>query len=151
MRFRWLISFLGLTTVIACSSPTTLDGFALVLPGAGSLTAAMDPAEIMSARIEDNRLRLQVSHAAGCSDHAFSLLHDGIFLESNPVQTNLQLAHDANGEPCRALAMPVLYFDLAPLAELYRKAYGGDGGAIVLHIRAPGAVDPIRPPLLFEF
>lgn len=150
MRIRLLLYLAAVCAAAACGSPTAFEDYALVLPGAGSLTARMDAAEILSARVEGDRLRLQVAHSAGCSEHDFALLLDGVFLESHPVQTHLRLAHDAHGEVCRALAMPILYFDLIPLQQLYRASYGS-GGAIILHVWAPGATGPVEPPLLYEF
>jgi hypothetical protein len=150
MPLRILLGMAVISSFVSCQRPTGLDGYAPVIPAAGSLTARMDAAEILSARIEGDRLRLEVAHAAGCSDHDFALLHDGGFLESHPVQTHIRLAHDAHGEMCRALAMPVLYFDLSPLEELYRESYR-TGGAIVIHLWGPGATGPVAPPLLYEF
>jgi hypothetical protein len=46
------------------------------------------------------------------------------FSESDPVQANLYLRHDANGDACRALIQRSLYFDLSPISGLHEDIYG---------------------------
>ena len=123
---------------------------ALVLVGSGPATERMDPAEILTAELQGDLLRLQLRYGGGCATHDFSLLHSGVFLESFPVQTHLTLAHDAHGDPCRALLSTRVEFDLTPLKRSFQKSYG-ERGTIVLHLRPPGATTISVPPIRYDF
>ena len=46
------------------------------------------------------------------------------FLESHPVQANLYLRHNSNGDLCEALINENVSFNLRPIAELYKSLYG---------------------------
>jgi len=55
----------------------------------------------------------------------FSLcMSPAAFLESYPVQANLYLRHNSNGDACEALVNESVSFNLRPIAELYKTAYG---------------------------
>jgi hypothetical protein len=127
-----------------------VDGAIVLIPGDGAATARLDRADIVSSEIVGDRLHLRVQHAGGCARHDFALIHSGVFMESLPVQTRLQLAHDANGDNCRALLTRDLSFDLAPLKAAYQQAYGSRGPLIV-HLIAPGGGAAPARPLRYEF
>jgi hypothetical protein len=93
-----------------------------------------DPYELMSARIEGDTLHATVQYGGGCADHEFALLVVPIFLESYPVQMSGSLAHDAKGDPCRALVSSDLRFDLSPIKAAYRSAYGVRSDTVHLRI-----------------
>jgi hypothetical protein len=137
----------------ACSRPMPLqpaEGPSPVqITSIGS--ARMDAAEILRAEIAGDELRLEVQYGGGCAPHHFSLLHEGIFLESQPVQARLHLAHDAHGDPCRALIRRSLAFDLTPLKRAYQSSYQTSRGVIVVHVVAPGSAHPHQPSLRYEF
>ena len=44
---------------------------------------------------------------------------DGTFLESNPVQVELVLTHDANGDSCEAWLSQVVVFDLKSISAMW--------------------------------
>jgi hypothetical protein len=139
--------------VVACSRPAPLqpgDGPSPVqIASIGS--ARMDPAEILHAQIAGDELRLDVRYGGGCAQHHFSLLHEGVFLESQPVQARLHLAHDAQGDRCRALIGRSLMFDLTPLKRAYQSSYQASRGAIIVHVIAPGSAQAHQPSLRYEF
>lgn len=91
-----------------------------------------DPINLLSASVYGDTLQLEVSHGGGCAQHLYGLRWDGSFLESLPVQAVLSLTHDAQGDVCKAIVFETLYFDLMPLKEQYRQAYGAPRGRIVL-------------------
>jgi hypothetical protein len=95
-----------------------------------------DRYEFLSARIEGDVLHVQVQHGGGCTTHDFTLLISPIFMESYPVQMSGSLAHDAKGDPCRALVGSTLHFDLSPIKHLYRQSYGVQSDTI--HLRIAG-------------
>jgi hypothetical protein len=138
---RMLSRVVLLASLVACSNITateTADTPKAVQLANGSAAPRFDPASIESAAIEGDLLRLQVRHGGGCEKHDFELLHSGVFLESNPVQARLDLAHDAHGDACRALVGARLSFDLAPLKREYQQAYAQQHGIVVLLVKAPG-------------
>jgi hypothetical protein len=100
-----------------------------------------DPYELASARVEGDTLHVTVQYGGGCAVHDFSLLVVPIFLESYPVQMSGSLAHDAKGDPCRALVSSDLRFDLSPIKEAYRQSYGVQSDTVHLRIADwPGPV-----------
>lgn len=71
-------------------------------------------------------LVLDITHGGGCKEHEYALfMSPSVFGESYPVQANLYLQHQADGDACKALLQPKLCFNLRPVAEQYRKFYGG--------------------------
>jgi hypothetical protein len=101
-----------------------------------------DRAAITRAVLDGDELVLDVEHSGGCAEHDFALYAGG-FRESEPVQTVLHLAHDAHGDPCRALVRRELRFHLGPLQDAYRRSYGR-GGTLVLQVAEPGVTPPVR-------
>jgi hypothetical protein len=53
-------------------------------------------------------------------------------MESFPVQVAARLAHDADGDPCRALLTSTLRFDLSPLRGHFEASYGPGRGTVVI-------------------
>ena len=75
--------------------------------------------------IVGDTITLSISYAGGCEEHSFSLyMSPATFLESYPVQANLYLRHDSNGDACEALISEDISFNLHPVALLYKKIYG---------------------------
>jgi hypothetical protein len=115
-----------------------VDGPLAVVVGSPGTSYRTDPATILGARIEGDLLNLDVEFGGGCSEHEFALVHSGGFRESFPVQTDLRLMHDANGDPCRALVQRMLVFDLTPLKQVYLTSYAAPSGEMEIHVIAPG-------------
>jgi hypothetical protein len=80
-------------------------------------------------------------YGGGCAVHDFALLVVPIFLESYPVQMSGSLAHDAKGDPCRALVSSDIRFDLSPIKEAYRQSYGVQSDTV--HLRIGDWPDPV--------
>ena len=97
--------------------------------------------------VEDDALTLTLSYGGGCARHDFTLVADGEFRESNPVQLDVFLAHDANDDRCQAYPTEAYEFDLTPIQVLYRETYGTDAGAVLLHFY--GQDIPHDDPVLF--
>ncbi len=101
-------------------------------------TAALgaDEYELKAAAITGDTLAVVVSYVGGCEDHLFTLDASGAFMESDPVQLSVALAHHVNGGPasevCTAYITERYFFQLAPLKTQYREQYQQDAGAIVL-------------------
>ncbi|HVJ15666.1 MAG TPA: hypothetical protein VM686_09495 [Polyangiaceae bacterium] len=90
---------------------------------------ATDPFDYQRHRYNGDLLEIEIAHGGGCADHEYSLCYTH-FLESSPVQTELILLHDANGDTCEAYLTATLTFDLSPLAAKYEAGYQTDGGLI---------------------
>lgn len=95
-----------------------------------------DPIRIEEAALAGDTLTLSVRYGGGCREHTFALVGDGAWMESYPVQTSALLAHDADGDLCRAYIARELRFDLTPLREAYARLYGPGPAVLVLHIRS---------------
>jgi hypothetical protein len=93
-----------------------------------------DPYSFQWLRVTADTLEVAVQYGGGCAAHDFTLVVSPVFMESYPVQMTGSLAHDARGDPCRAIVGRQLRFDLSPLKEAYRRAYGIESDTIILHV-----------------
>jgi hypothetical protein len=73
------------------------------------------PVTVDSMRVQDQTLILNVSYSGGCEEHSFDLYFNGMYAKSLPVQANLQLYHQGNGDACRKLEMKELKFDISEM------------------------------------
>lgn len=107
-----------------------------------------DPLGLDSIALSGATLTVETSYAGGCQAHNIGLVAYNGWLESFPVQVGVLIAHDARGDPCRALIRDRRTFDLTPLREAYEQAYGSGPATIVIDLR-----DPARPtaPRRLEF
>ena len=125
----------GLDTSIAVS----VDDVPPPGPRAGVVVVSEEPLlygrdsfVLNSAGIAGDTLSLNLSYAGGCARHEFTLVVSEVFLESDPVQLPVSLAHDANGDSCEAWLTQDYEFDLTLLRDRYRQSYGAGSGRIVL-------------------
>ncbi|MDQ7063295.1 MAG: hypothetical protein Q9P90_03515 [candidate division KSB1 bacterium] len=89
---------------------------------------------VTDAAVQNDTLALTVEHGGGCAPHFYALyMSPDAFAESLPVQANLYLYHEANGDQCKALLTRTLVVSLSPIRALYRQFYGRDE-EIVLNI-----------------
>ena len=98
-------------------------------------TWGTDRYTINAATLQGDTLTVNVSYSGGCETHEFTLVAEERFLESFPVQLRVSLAHNANGDRCKAWITEAYHFDLTPLKEVYQKGYRTDTGAIVLRLK----------------
>ena len=88
--------------------------------------------------IENDTLTLTISYSGGCEEHYFTLVTNGRFMESDPVQLVVALTHDDNDDRCEGYPRHSYVFDLASIKTLYQEAYGTDEGSITLHLQHLG-------------
>lgn len=82
------------------------------------------PWRLLEVMALENRLLAVRVAFSGCQPmHPFSLWTNGAFMESEPVQVNTVLVHELD-EACDAAFEGGRTFDLEPLIESYREAYG---------------------------
>lgn len=106
-----------------------------------------DTFKLNAATITDDILTANVSYSGGCKTHQFTLVASEAFLESDPVQLQIYLAHDANGDQCQAYIMTDRQFDLTPIKKRYQESYRRDAGTIVIILKDA----PADSELIYEF
>lgn len=124
------------------SASNTWAGQVVITPNADASYWPSDPVTIQEFAIRGDSLELSVTFGGGCRDHTFILLSDAAWMESYPVQVGVKLAHDANGDNCKALLSRVLRFDLSPLKAAYAVSYQATTGIMRLNIRGT-SVSPL--------
>ncbi len=88
-----------------------------------------DPAEsdafrLLEVNVSGDLLEIEVEYGGGCREHLFEIVADpNGFLESDPVQVNIYIAHENNNDLCEALVRKKLTFSLQPLKEAFRALY----------------------------
>jgi hypothetical protein len=73
---------------------------------------------VESVKINGNNIVFKIVHNGGCKPHTFRLICDSSIAKSNPVQTNLYLVHDNNGDTCADEIKKELIFDITRLKNL---------------------------------
>lgn len=90
---------------------------------------------INSVAVSGDTLQVNVSYGGGCEEHFFTLCWpDQSFMESDPVQVNLELLHTGPMDACDAWLTEDLSFDLEPLKTAWQSGYGGGSGTITVHL-----------------
>ncbi len=89
-----------------------------------------DDVTVEFAYISDDTLTLELSHAGGCETHDYAVCYEQGWLESDPIQIELKLIHDAHGDSCEALLTASPTFSLLDLQERYTEIYDGASGVI---------------------
>lgn len=121
-------------------SPSSIwSGQVVIAENTDSSRWPSNPVTITSATVTGDSLELAVTYGGGCRAHAFLLLSDSAWMESYPVQVGVRLAHDNEGDNCKALLSRILRFDLTPLKTAYNAAYHTTSGVIRLNIRGGGS------------
>ncbi len=137
----------GLLAATGCRDstldPTVTGGNVVVADGRDR---GDDPWVVNSAAIDGHRLTIDVSYTGGCRRHEFTLVISKSFRESDPVQLQAVLAHNANGDPCEAWLTESHVFDLTLIRTRYRQFYGPGPGRVVLRIEGVSGGN-----LLYEF
>lgn len=87
-----------------------------------------DPYKILTARIQDDKLWLEISYGGGCKEHAFEMLFNKAYQEQNNKETggssliSLSMKHEGNEDACRSIVRQNLRFDLTSIQnEGYKK------------------------------
>jgi hypothetical protein len=94
--------------------------------------ASRDPYTFGNLKLEGDTLTINVQYVGGCEEHEFELIGTNKFMESEPVQVNILLSHNANNDPCEALITEESTFNLTPLKEAWQQAYRRDSGTIII-------------------
>ncbi len=134
--------------IVSSVSPDDVDPDAVQM---GTVVIADAPDEwgvdgyvLNAATITGDSLELSLSYSGGCAAHQFTLVCSSFFLESDPVQLGVSLAHNANNDPCEAFPTETYRFDLTPIKTRYQKAYQQEAGVVILLLKD-------APNLVYEF
>ena len=123
MKSKATIDFLAV--MILASSSCCLDvSHFVIITNRPPNSIQLDPFDLEDIGIAGDNITLDITYSGGCKEHGFSLyMSPAAFLESYPVQANLYLRHNGNGDACEALVNESVPFNLRPIAELYKTAY----------------------------
>jgi hypothetical protein len=126
-----------LYTLFGCSNntePEVLGSFPTILvENINSSDLYRHELRINSVKINENSLIADISYSGGCKDHEFALVISKYFNKTYPVQVEVFISHNNNGDSCEAFLTEEIAFSLLPLRDLYRNAYS-DKGEIILMI-----------------
>lgn len=93
-----------------------------------------DDYQLDAVAMAGDTLVATLSYGGGCETHRFTLVAASAFLESDPVQLDVAIAHDANDDPCEAWLTKEYGFVLTPIKARYHASYGTGAGTIVLRL-----------------
>ena len=74
---------------------------------------------VESVKIDGDKLIFNVVYMGGCKPHSFKLIGDSSISTSKPIQTNLYLVHDNNGDNCTNEIKKELTIDIARLKNMH--------------------------------
>ena len=92
---------------------------------------AKDPLTILATDIKNDSLYISTRYGGGCKEHTFALFSTAAFMESFPVQVDVKLYHDSDGDACKALVNTNLAFNLKPLKKKFQEYYSSSGTMII--------------------
>lgn len=98
-----------------------------------------DPCFIEHAATSGHRLTARVLYAGGCATHRFDLLEDHASGRTELLVIDLLLAHDAMGDPCKAIVREELTFDLSTLEDKHHSDL--TNGHVKIRLHAGRSVD----------
>lgn len=126
----------------AMTKETTIESVRII---GGDAVAALksDPVEILSARIEQDSLVLQLRYGGGSREHDFAVYCLNALAKSLPAKATLYLTHDSKGDLAKALITEERSFDLGAMAEFSVKP-------IQMTVYVAGNTDAAVKNLMFE-
>lgn len=119
-----------------------------IIPDENQIPLHEDPALMVDVALQRDTLTLVAESGGGCETHDYALFGSHCFMESFPVQTNVFLSHDDHDDPCDAIMIDTLRFDLSPLKSVFLSYYPSDE-AVILRIYEPGAEQPVDTMLVY--
>lgn len=127
-----------------------LEGSVLIDDDVDEALRASDPYQLHidgdnEPVIENDTLTLTISYSGGCASHDFTLVTNGRFMESDPVQLVVALTHDNNGDTCEAYPTRRYSFDLEPIKTRYQEAYGTNEGSSSIRLHLGYLLYPQEP------
>lgn len=94
-----------------------------------------DEVAVSTMYLVDDALALGLSEDDGCAGRDYRLCYADEFVEGSPIGIRLWLEEaQATDESCEAAPTNELVFNVLPVAEHWRQAYGREDGAVELNI-----------------
>lgn len=121
-----------LITVVVLGGYNTSTKKSIILDENLFLNAPRNPYTFGNLKLEGDTLTINVQYVGGFEEHEFELIGTNKFMESEPVQVNILLSHNANNDSGEALITEELTFNLTPLKEAWQQAYQRDSGTIII-------------------
>ena len=119
--------------IIDFESGRELDTTSVVMSDTGAASGTYGYV-MNDATITDDTLTLNVSYSGGCATHEFTLIAADSCVESSPVQMDISVRHNSNGDRCRSIITEDRCFDLTPIKTLYQETYQQEAGTIILRL-----------------
>ena len=125
------ITFLLLTIGLS-GCITSIDD--IILDDSYYQNALRDPFNLNSVELKKDILLVNISYSGGCEEHEFDLVGTS-FMESNPVQVDVLLSHDANNDTCEMWITQENAYNLLPLKKAWQRSYHEKSGTIVVNLQ----------------
>jgi len=78
-----------------------------------------DAFELLGARIEGDRLALDVAYGGGCAEHDFAGFTPEVNIAIFPPQIAVFVVHDGNGDMCEAYIREAVELDISTLLDAF--------------------------------
>lgn len=75
-----------------------------------------DEFEILSARLNGDKLSVHIKYTGGCAHHKFECIGSRSISKSLPPQRSIKIIHDNDNDSCESLVMQTLEIDLRAFA-----------------------------------
>lgn len=139
MKILGILLLTIISNLISCkkSNPDAILNEAcqqIVILDQGQFTdVRVDDHTILEATIDDQDLQIKIQYGGGCGDIMTSLVTNGLFMESFPVQLALKMSF-IDEDDCKALVQEDVCFNLSEIEALYKQDYQTDNGTIILRL-----------------
>lgn len=119
-----------LTSISSVSAAQIRQNLSIIMDVRDSIKRDLvfDALEIQEVIINNDNISINVSYGGGCKIHDFTLIGESRFVETLPVQGDIILSHNSNGDRCEMLRLDTLIFDLIPLKETYLEGFSTNDG-----------------------
>ena len=75
-----------------------------------------DAYDILGARIEGNKLFIEISYSGGCANHRFECIGNEAISKSLPPQRSIKLIHNNDDDSCESIVKQIIEVDIQPFA-----------------------------------
>lgn len=75
-----------------------------------------DAYDILGARIEGNKLFIEISYSGGCAHHKFECIGNEAISKSLPPQRSIKLIHDNDNDSCESIVKQTIEVDIRAYA-----------------------------------
>jgi hypothetical protein len=91
---------------------------------------ALEYVNLLGARVDGDRLQIDVEHGGGCGAHEYHVCWDGLFDDSSPPRAVLGV-RDVTDDTCDALLRRTITVDLDRVKRQYQMDHGPHGRVVI--------------------